>query len=307
MRTTCAFNDQLGSGEGAQLEHWTELRTAWFVAKLGTVSAAAAALGVHRATVTRRVDSLEASFGAPLFLRNARGYMPTEAGQAMLEVARRADEMFTELERRTRGGTGQLPGELVVTALPGVAPLVMPAIARFRSDHPHTTIEYIAGAELARLEYGEAHVALRAGPKPEDLDYVVLPYTHIRFGLYAHKRYATRYGLPDDRDDLRAHRFVGSVDHALPYPYADWLAAHVSGAALALRTGHPLVVMQGIMAGLGLGFLPQYEASACPNLIEVMPSRDEWKTALWIVTHADLHRTAKVQEFLRCLRETATR
>ncbi len=287
------------------MEHWTELRTAWLVAKLGTVSAAAAALGVHRATVTRRVDSLEAFFGAPLFLRHARGYMPTEAGQAMLEVASRADEMFTELERRTRGGTGQLPGELVVTALPGVAPLVMPAIALFRRDHPHTTIEYVAGAELARLEYGEAHVALRAGPKPEDLDYVILPYTHIRFGLYAHKRYAGRHGLPGNRDGLRAHRFVGSVDHALPYPYADWLATHVSSAALALRAGHPQVVMQGVMAGLGLGFLPQYEASRCPNLIEVMPSQDEWKTALWIVTHADLHRTAKVQEFLRCLRETA--
>lgn len=64
------------------MEHWTELRTAWLVAKLGTVSAATAAPGVHWATVTRRVDSLETAFGAPLSLCHARGYMPTAAGQA---------------------------------------------------------------------------------------------------------------------------------------------------------------------------------------------------------------------------------
>lgn len=285
------------------MEHWTELRTAWLVARLGTVSATAEALGVHRATVTRRVDALEAAFGTPLFLRHARGYMPTEAGRDMLEVAGRADEMFSELRRRTQGGTGQLSGELVVTALSGVAPLVMPAIARFRANHPRTTIAFIDGAELARLEYGEAHVALRAGPKPDDPDYVILPYERIRFGLYAHERYANRHGLPGDERDLGPHRFVGSLGEAPRFPYATWMTAHVAPAALALRASHPHVILQGVMAGLGLGFLPHHEAHACPDLIEVMPPRDEWCTSLWIVTHVDLHRTAKVQEFLRCLRE----
>ena len=40
-----------------------EIRTAYFIAKLGTVSAAADALGVHRATVMRRIDLLEAELG----------------------------------------------------------------------------------------------------------------------------------------------------------------------------------------------------------------------------------------------------
>lgn len=59
------------------------------------------------------------------------------------------------------------------------------------------------------------------------------------------------------------------------------------------------------MAGPGLGFLPQHEARACPELIEVMPPRDDWRRNLWIVTHVDLHRTATAPEFLRCLREAA--
>ena len=267
------------------------------------MSAAAAAFGVHRATVTRRVDALEAAFGAPLFLRHARGYLPTEAGRDLLEVAGRADEMFTELRRQTQGGAGQLAGELVVTALSGVAPLVMPAIARFRADHPRTTVAFIDGAELARLEYGEAHVALRAGPKPDDPDYVILPYRDIGFSLYAHRRYARQHGLPADERDLGPHRFVGSVGEATRFPYAAWMATRVARTALALRASHPHVIRRGVMAGLGPGFLPQHEARACPELIEVMPPQDDWRTNLWIVTHVDLHRTAKVPEALRCLRE----
>ena len=77
MRTTCVFNDQLGSGETAQVDHWTKLRAAWLVPRLGTASVAAA--GVHRVTMTRRVDPLETAFGAPTSLRHARGCMPTAA------------------------------------------------------------------------------------------------------------------------------------------------------------------------------------------------------------------------------------
>ena len=63
------------------MELWNELRTAMVVARSGTVSAASIELGVHRATVMRHVDALEAAFGSKLFLRHSRGYTLTEAGE----------------------------------------------------------------------------------------------------------------------------------------------------------------------------------------------------------------------------------
>jgi len=84
------------------MQFWTELRTALMLARLGTVSAAAEALGVHRATVNRHIDTLETEFQAPLFQRHARGYTLTEMGQEMLEVVGRADEMFSDLLGRSR-------------------------------------------------------------------------------------------------------------------------------------------------------------------------------------------------------------
>src|SRR6056297_675065 len=85
------------------MDYWMELRTALMVARLGTVSAAAEALGVHPATVNRHVETLEGAFGPPLFQRHARGYAPTDAGRDMLEAAGRADEMLADLAGRARG------------------------------------------------------------------------------------------------------------------------------------------------------------------------------------------------------------
>ena len=62
------------------MDNWDEVRTAFHVARVGTVSGAADVLGVHHATVIRHIDALEERLGVKLFQRHARGYSPTEAG-----------------------------------------------------------------------------------------------------------------------------------------------------------------------------------------------------------------------------------
>ncbi|SLN73530.1 LysR family transcriptional regulator [Roseisalinus antarcticus] len=287
------------------MQHWMELRTALMVARLGTVSAAAEALGVHRATVNRHVETLEGTFGAPLFHRHARGYALTDAGRDMLEVAGRADEMFADLEGRSRGKAGQLSGSLIVTALAGVAPILMPAIRDFQLAHPRIAMEFVAGAQLARLEYGEAHVAFRAGKKPDVPDYVVTLFRSVRFGLYASLDYIERAGFPEP-DKLDRHRFVGSVGAARPLPYSDWMTANVPPEALALQTTDQQVQHSAVCEGLGLGFLPEHNARTRPDLVEVIAPGEAWSVALWVVTHVDLHRTTKVLAFLEHVRAQGT-
>ena len=55
------------------MDRWDELRTAYAVARLGTVSAAATQLNIHRATVVRHIDALEEALGGRLFQRHGRG------------------------------------------------------------------------------------------------------------------------------------------------------------------------------------------------------------------------------------------
>lgn len=283
------------------MEHWMELRTAYMVARLGTVSAAADALGVHRATVNRHVETLEGAFGAPLFQRHARGYALTDAGRDMLAVANRADEMFADLAGRNKGQAGRISGSLVVTALAGTSPLVAPALRDFHLAHPDIELEFMATAKLARLEHGEAHVAIRAGAKPEVPDYVVTLFRHLRFGLYASKDYIARAGRPDP-DHLEAHEFVGSVGEPSPLPYAAWMNANVPQSRLALRVRDQQAIHSAVCAGLGLGFLAEFDALVRRDLVEIIAPSEAWSVNLWIVTHVDVHRTAKVQAFLGFLK-----
>ena len=79
------------------MENWDEIKTAFQVARMGTVSGAADVLGVHHATVIRHIDSLEGRLGVKLFQRHARGYTPTEAGRDLLQVAQATDDQFNQL------------------------------------------------------------------------------------------------------------------------------------------------------------------------------------------------------------------
>jgi DNA-binding transcriptional LysR family regulator len=173
----------------------------------------------------------------------------------------------------------------------------MPAIRDFHRAHPQIALAFVAGAQLARLEHGEAHVAIRAGAEPDAPDYVVTPLRRLRFGLYASRDYIDRAGWPDP-DRLDGHRFVGAVGAPRRVPYADWMNANVPPEALALHTTDQQVLHSAVTEGLGLGFLAEHDACVRPDLVEVIPPSKTWSTALWVVTHVDLHRTAKVQAFL---------
>ncbi len=285
------------------MQHWAELRTALLLARLGTVSAAAESLGVHRATINRHIDTLETALGTRLFQRHARGYALTDAGREMLDVAHRAEEMFADLAGRQKARDGQLSGELVITALSGIAAVVLPLLAPFQKAHPDIVVRFETGSALARLEHGEAHVALRAGQRPKAPDYVVLPFRRLRFGIYASPSYVARAGMPDP-SDWSAHRFIGSLDGVSRLPFADWMAAHVTQEQMAMVSRDVEVIREAVTAGIGIGFVAEHDAARLPDLVTIVPPDDRWMAPFWIVTHVDLHRTAKVQALLGFLRET---
>jgi len=284
------------------MEKWTQMRSAYMVAKLGTVSAAAEALGVHRATVMRQIDALEMELGTHLFQRHGKGYTPTEAGVDLLRVAQSSDDQFSQWANRAKGRADQMNGELVITSLEAIAPSLMPTIANFQQQHPAVSVRYIASDRLFRLEYGEAHIAIRAGPKPLELDNVVSLFFQASIGLYAHKEYIAKHGLPSSASDLKNHRFVVLDVQRGGAPFVKWLQDRVGSKDYVFSSGSPTIVNSAIHAGIGIGFVSTIEAQNTDDLVEVIAPKDGWEVPFWIVTHVDLHRTPKIQAFLRMLK-----
>ncbi len=287
------------------MENWDEIRTAFQVARMGTVSGAADVLGVHHATVIRHIDALEKRLGARLFQRHARGYTPTEAGRDLLGVAKATEEQFSQLASRIKGQGETVAGELVVTTIAGMAGLLTPVFTSFQVLHPGVIVRYLSDTRVFRLDYGEAHVAIRAGAAPQEPDNVVQPLARLRWGLYAAKGYAEAHGIPSGPEDFARHRFVGTDNADSRAPFYRWMHETVPPDSITYRSTESAAMEAALRAGAGIGFLPARDAEEDTALVEVLAPRPEWDSPLWLVTHVDLHRTLKVQSFLTHLKAAA--
>lgn len=292
---------------GAQMgfENWDEIRTAFQVARVGTVSGAAEVLGVHHATVIRHIDALEGRLGAKLFQRHPRGYTPTEAGRYLLAVGQATEDQFAQLSARIAGAGEEVSGELIITSLPRLSDIVAPALQKLADEHPGLILRYITDLRVFRLEYGEAHVAIRAGARPTEPDNVVQPFIERRVAMYAAPEYVARYGVPETDADLAQHRFVSGEDLESRAPWSRWLAERVTPDRLAFRSNEFEAQVAAISGGIGAGFLPVNFVGPESPLIRVMPPLADWAIPLWLVTHVDLHRTPKVQAALTVLKAAA--
>ena len=287
------------------MENWDEFRTAFQVARMGTVSGAADVLGVHHATVIRHIDAIEARIGVKLFQRHARGYTPTEAGTDLLRVAQTTDDQFNQLVARLKGQGDDVGGEIVITSISAMAPTLIPVLADFQRQHPGLIVRYLTSGRLFRLEYGEAHVAIRAGSVPDQPDNVVQPFVRQQIGMFASQSYADAHGIPASIDDFPEHRFIGADNANSKAPFYRWLYERVPAENIAFRLTDEHSVEDALHAGAGIGFLSEFKAERATGLVRVMEPREEWASPLWLVTHVDLHRTTKVQNFLTFLKQRA--
>jgi DNA-binding transcriptional LysR family regulator len=240
--------------------------------------------------------------GEKLFQRHARGYTPTEAGLDLLRVARATDEQFNHFLSRTKGRTQELSGELIITSLEVIADLLIEPIKIFQAKHPDVIVRLITSSRLFQLEYGEAHLALRAGTKPDQPDNVVRLYSTLDVGLYASKDYVARKGIPKSVDDYKDHQFMGPDNQDIQAPLFLWMRDNIPNKNITFRSSSGHLLNQAIVAGAGIGYM-QAERAKQQNLVEILAPRPEWSINAWLVTHVDLHRTAKVRAFMNVLKD----
>lgn len=285
------------------MRDWLEIRTAYYVAKLGTVSAAAKHLGVHRATVIRHIDSLEALLGGKIFRRHARGYSKTELGAELLATAQRIEEEIEHFVGRTRIAAAKVTGDLIIaTSPPTYPPTIISTTRAFRKIHSDIAIKYDICEEQPKLELGEAHIYFHFGPKLETPDYVVRPFLTYHGGLYAHRRYIEQFGKPESVEQFTQHNFA-LVTPEVYSPPNDWLRARTPSENVILTSNDRLTVFRAVTDGLAIGCLPAHLAGQHPELAPIMAPLPGCESVCWVVTHVDVHRSPKVQAFLQCLKE----
>ena len=288
---------------GAQAGDWSDVYFAYQVARLGTLSAAAAVLDVHHSTVLRRINLLEKRLKTTLFHRHARGYAPTEAGKLLLKVASQTQEEFDRLMGQLSGVDQQLTGSLIVTTVNSLTSPLMPILADFQNLHPGIRIEFVADSRIFKLEYGEAHVSIRPGAKPKDPDHVVQHLHRVPYTLFASPTYVDRFGKMQDLDDINGHRFIATVTPYNNVPAIAWLNKQVPDDQVYHRSSEFISMMHAAECGLGIAPISCWLGDHNDKLCRMLDPPGGWLTELWLVTHRDIHRTPKVQALTQFLKQ----
>jgi DNA-binding transcriptional LysR family regulator len=273
---------------------WDDLRYVLAVAGAGSLAGAARALGVNHTTVLRRIAAAEKRLGVRLFERLRGGYLPTAAGEELIEAARHIDAAVTDLGRRLAGRDLRLSGVVRVSTVDTLVASLLPEIlAAFRERHPGIQVEVAVTNVMANLTRRDADVAIRAANDPHET-LVGRRAGTIAFAIYGSRTYLAtrRAGTPLDQ-----HRWVAPDDSMAATSIGRWMRTALPEAEVALRADSLVTMRQAAAAGLGVAPLPCYLGDGTDGLVRMHPTIAAMATGLWILTHADLRETARVRAF----------
>jgi DNA-binding transcriptional LysR family regulator len=274
------------------MENWNDLKLVLAIARAGTLGGGAMALAVNHSTAFRRLNALEDKIGVRLFERLPGGvYRTTAEGERVAATAERIETEAETLDREVTGRDQRLTGALRVTSSETLAYSVLTRqLARFRTAHPGIVVELAVDNRVLSLSRREADIALRV-TRPKEPDLFGRKLADIGWTVYAAP------GLVEP--GKLAHDFVGWGAEVTGIAAADWLADKVPAERIVYRASSLINQFTAAKAGIGLALLPCYLGDPDPGLVRVLREPiGELTRELWIVTHADLRRTARVRAFL---------
>ena len=283
------------------MDNWNDLRLVLAIHRAGTLGGGAAALNVNHSTAFRRLNALEERVGSRLFERLPGGaYLPTPEGERFSTTAERIEAETAALDRDVTGRDTRLTGSLRVTSSETLAYAVLTAeLARFRQLHPGIVVEMVIDNRVLSLSRREADIALRV-TRPKEPDLFGRKLADIGWTLYATPAVLERDGPVKtlDRDFISWGADVTSI------AAADWIGDHVPAGRVVYRASSLVNQLTAARSGMGLVLLPCYLGDTDPELVRAWTKPiPELTRELWIVTHADLRRTARVRAFFEVVGE----
>jgi DNA-binding transcriptional LysR family regulator len=278
-----------------QVTDWDDLRYVLAVARGGNLSAAARRLGINPSTVFRRLAALEHRLGTRLFDRQGGRHEATVAGSDLLAAAERIEAEMEGLERRLAGQDLRLTGTVRVTAPDDmVEHLLIEPLAAFHRTYPEIVLEMAIDNRMLSLTKREADVALRATSAPPET-LVGRRVATVRSGIYGRRDLFAQAGGPSPEPDLGGRPWVGWEDGGQPTSLGRWISRHVPAEKLVYRSNSMLNIFAACRAGIGLALLPCFLGDRAAELQRVGPLPEALSGDLWLLTHPDIRRTARIR------------
>ena len=237
-----------------------QLRALQAVAELGTISAAADALGLTPPAVHNQLKILENTFEVPLLTRSGTGaFKPTLEGQILLscnaKVQSALNHAVQDIDALRRGDAGLVTLGVVSTAkyfAPGI-------VARLRRTHPAITVRLIVGNRdeiISGLESESIDLSIMGRPprQPDVEAYAIGPHPHV---LVADPDSAIARADTVTVDDIFRETIIlrepGSGTRILAMRILDQMGQGRTYSSIEMGSNE--TIKQSVIAGLGIALL----------------------------------------------------
>ena len=229
----------------------------------------------NHSTVSRRIRALEKEFRQRLVISSAQGCEITEFGRSLLEPAERIDRAVAAVTT-TSGQDSARPATytgLVRVLAPEAfgSQFVAPVLAGMARDHPGVHLELVTATRPVVQGVG-VDIEIGVG-EPVSRRVHTIPLADYTLGLYASRQYLDQHDEPGKPANMRHHALVYYIDGLLRVSDLDFIETLIPGSAIRIGSTSVHAQLAATRAGGGIGILPDFLASAYPDLAPVLADR----------------------------------
>ncbi|MBI3145335.1 MAG: LysR family transcriptional regulator [Pseudogulbenkiania sp.] len=255
------------------------------LARLGSFTAAAEAIGCAKSRISQLVKDLERELGTVLVLRNTRRVALTEAGRRLACHAAQLRSMLDKVRPDIEEAQGALGGPLRVSSTASFAQYLLgPLLGELAARHPALEVELVADNRLQDPVEAGLDFCLRTR-NVHDERLVAKSIGFVWEELFAAPAYLEQAGIPQTPEELLKHRLL---HNSYSESGLDWrLEKEGQFVSVTIRPtllcDQYAVIANAACAGQGIGLLPQYVVRQHLARGELSPVLPGWRSSSWPV------------------------
>ncbi len=229
------------------------------IAREGSMSAAAQALGIKRSTVSHQLKNLEDQLGTALFVRTTRAINLTEAGRALMRASGPAFEQLADGLETARSAGHSARGELKLAAPEFAYQLLLRGkLISFQEKYPEISLELSLTDALSDILHEGLHAGFRLGGLVAQ-NMIAKPLTPaLNSAVVASPAYLERHGAPEHPKDLLNHNCLGyrfqSSGQLAPWAFTGPDGDYAVSAPGSLVANSLPVTIEMARQGLGIAY-----------------------------------------------------
>ena len=260
-----------------------ELEAVLAVARHRSFRAAATELGVSTSALSHAVAALESRIGVRLFNRTTRSVSLSEAGAQFVDSVAPALSTIRGAIEQAGSFRDTVSGTLRINTSAGAATQAMPLFIAFVQRYPEMKLDIVTEGRLIDVVVEGFDAGIRlAETVPRDM--IAVPFAEkLRFAVVASPAYFAKHAPPRTPADLHAHRCIrvrmpsGTIYQWEFERHGEAIRIDAKGA---LTLDDPGLMLQAVRAGLGIGYLSEWNVAADLRAGMLVRVLEEWTPPL---------------------------